>query len=121
METAEIYQELLTPSFPLDWGKLLCTWRTGDGAAQSFRLCCKSRVIATDIARLAVQSRGGMESWGGEIAAGCSVSKQQQLLLLHLLLQWQRSVKRSRSRESLGPYGGEVSLCSDALLQTILQ
>lgn len=69
-----------------------------------------------------------MDSWGGEIAAGCSVSKQQQLLLLHLLLQWQRSVKRSRSRELVGPYGGDVStegrlepLSSDALLQTILQ
>ncbi|CDJ34104.1 uncharacterized protein EMH_0087830 [Eimeria mitis] len=106
LDSADAYQELLTPSFPLEWGKLLCTWKAGEapgttgdpgalGAPGRLRLCCSSSLLATEITRLGLQARGGIDSWGDEIALGTTVSKQQQLLLLHLLLQWHADVQRS--------------------------
>ncbi|OEH76306.1 hypothetical protein cyc_06736 [Cyclospora cayetanensis] len=96
MEVAEAYQELMTPSFPLDWGKLLCTWKPVDSEDQRSTLCCRSRNIAKSIIRLGVQARGGVGAWGREIAAGGAVSKQHQLVLLHLLLQWHQDAQGNR-------------------------
>ena len=86
-----MYQELLTPSFPLDWCKVLCTGKAAEGCGKDFQICCKWRCVGTAVTRLAVNARGGASAWGEAIAGGGFLMKQQQLLLLHLLLQWRRN------------------------------
>lgn len=122
LDSADAYQDMLMPSFPLEWGKLLCTWKAGEtsisiGAAGAtgvpgrLQLCCSSPCLAADITHLGVQARGGVDTWGDEIALGTPVSKQQQLLLLHLLLQWHADVQRSRQMlpDKQGPPTVELS------------
>ncbi|KAL8270744.1 hypothetical protein Esti_005346 [Eimeria stiedai] len=105
IDTAEVYQELLTASsFPLDFGKLLCTWRPGGREAQGPLLCCRWTRVAAGFTRLGLNAHSSssrrqaaegtgrllLPSTSDPLARGAPVTKQQHLLLLHLLLQWQR-------------------------------